>query len=140
MLQKIRSAYIAKIIFSNAPERLQLNIIRYNKQLRKRLDIKIRQYKKLSSTFIVYETPVIGKQYNTKDKKLIFHGGFLHCKRNGEGKEFDEEGKLKFQGEYINGERNGKGKEFYEDGKIKYDGKYLDGERQGKGKELKMEN
>ncbi len=114
MLKKIRSYYIAKIIFSNAPEKLQLNIVRYNKYLQRRLEINIKHYKKLSSTFIEYETPIKGKQYNSKNKKLIFHGGFLNCKRNGEGKEFDEKGKIKFEGQYINGERNGKGKEYYE--------------------------
>jgi len=59
----------------------------------KKLYIKKRQYKTSSTTFIVYETSIKGKQYISKTKKLIFYGEFLNSKRNGEGKEFDQNGK-----------------------------------------------
>ena len=38
-----------------------------------------------------------------------------------------------FEGEYINGKRrNGKGKEYNEDGKLRFEGDYLNGERKRK--------
>ena len=46
-------------------------------------------------------------------------------------------GKLKFEGEYLNGKRNGKGKEYDEDGQLIFEGKYLNGQRSGKGKNIK---
>jgi len=93
MLKKIRSAYIAKIIFSLTTKKKKLNIVKYSKFSRKKLDIIKRQYKTSSTTFIVYETRTKGKQYISKTKKLIFYGEFLNSKRNGEGKEFDINGK-----------------------------------------------
>ena len=36
---------------------------------------------------------------------MIYEGYFLEGKRNGQGKEFDEEGKLIYEGEFKNGER-----------------------------------
>ena len=43
--------------------------------------------------------------------QLIFEGEYLNEKRNGKGKEYNDDGELTFEGEYINGKRNGKGKE-----------------------------
>ena len=40
MLKKIRSAYIAKIIYSLTTKKKKLNIVKYNKFSRKKLDIK----------------------------------------------------------------------------------------------------
>ena len=33
---------------------------------------------------------------------------YLNEKRNGKGKEYNNDGKLEFEGEYLNGKRNGK--------------------------------
>ena len=38
-------------------------------------------------------------------------------------------GRLKFEGEYLNGKKNGKGKEYDEDGILIFEGEYLNGER-----------
>ena len=44
---------------------------------------------------------------------ILFEGEYLKGKRNGKGKEYDENGKLLFEGEYLNGERwNGIVKEY----------------------------
>jgi len=78
------------------------------------------------------------KKIRTSNMKLgfsIFEGEYLNGKRNGKGKEYEDE-KLIFEGEYLNGKRNGKGKE-YENGKLIFEGKYLNGKRNGKGKEYK---
>ena len=39
-----------------------------------------------------------------------------------------------FEGEYLNGKRNGKGKEYDNNGKLEYEGEYLNGERYEKEK------
>ena len=50
-------------------------------------------------------------------------------KKNGKGKEYNEDGELIFEGEYLNGIRwNGKGKEFFR-GKLKFEGEYLNGKK-----------
>ena len=43
--------------------------------------------------------------YNLKENNL-------NGKRNGKGKEYDDNGTLQFDGEYLNGEKYGKGKEY----------------------------
>ena len=45
----------------------------------------------------------------------MFEGEYINGKKNGKGKEYDNNERLKFEGEYINGERKGEGKEYYED-------------------------
>ena len=76
----------------------------------------------------------------------MFEGEYLNGKRDGDGKEFFNNGKLKFEGKYINGkewERKGydllgniiyelKGgkrykKEYYPYGILKFEGEYLNG-------------
>ena len=41
---------------------------------------------------------------------LLYKGKYLNDKKNGKGKEYDEDGQLIFSGEYLNGERK-EGKE-----------------------------
>ena len=60
------------------------------------------------------------REYNNFGHQMEFEGEYLNGKRNGKGKEYDNDGKLKYAGEYLNGERNGKGKEYDNDGKLKY--------------------
>ena len=62
---------------------------------------------------------------------LKFEGQFSNGKRNGKGREYDNNGLLYFEGEYLNGKRNGKGKE-YSDGVLIYEGEYLNGEMHDK--------
>jgi len=42
-----------------------------------------------------------------------------------------------FEGEYLNGKRNGKGKEYNEEGNLIYEGDYLNGERKKRSKRKK---
>ena len=45
---------------------------------------------------------------------LYYEGEYLNGKKNGNGKEYAEEGKyLSYEGKFSNGRRNGKGKEYY---------------------------
>ena len=65
------------------------------------------------------------KEYN--NNKLLFEGEYL----NGEGKEFDSNGNLNYKGKYLNGKRNGIGKEYdnNNNNKIKFDGEFLNGKK-----------
>ena len=45
--------------------------------------------------------------------KIKYEGEYLNGKRNGKGKEYDDEGRVLFEGEYSNGRRwKGTGKEY----------------------------
>ena len=85
---------------------------------------------------------------------FIFEGYYLNGERNGEGKEYNDDGYLIFKGEYKNGKKwngngynksynivyeinNGKGyiKEYDNYGKLEFEGEYYNGEKNGKGKE-----
>ena len=128
----IKSNFIIQNIFSFASQEIKFNLVKYNKNLQKKLDINLIDYKNLSGKYIVYEENGKGKEYNYKDE-LIFEGEYLKGKRNGKGKEYNYDGKLLFEGEYLKGKRNGKGKE-YINGELKFEGEYLNGKRwNGKG-------
>ena len=101
MLRKIRSKYITKNIFSYINEKTKLNLIKFNKKLQKELCIKIINYQILSGRYIEYETNDTIKEYNAYNDLLIYEGEFKEGKRNGKGKEYNNEGKLIYEGEYL---------------------------------------
>ena len=104
------------------------------------------------------------EEENTKNKNILkFEGEYLNGKRNGKGKEYDNDGKLIYEGEYLNGNRKEKKnnknhfhkniyvllrlegnlknglldgivKKYHKRG-LEFEGEYLNGERNGKGKE-----
>ena len=139
MLRKIRSKYITKNIFSYINEKTKLNLIKFNKKLQKELFIKIINYQILSGRYIEYETNDTIKEYNAYNDLLIYEGEFKEGKRNGKGKEYNNEGKLIYEGEYLNGIVNGKGKKF-NNGILMFEGEYLNGLVNGKGKEYDIDN
>ena len=84
---------------------------------------------------------------------MIFEGEYLNGDRNGNSKEYYDNGKLEFEGEYLNGKiwngkgynikgilefeiKDGKGyiEEYNDNDKLIFEGEYLNGERNGKGK------
>ena len=109
--KSIESLYILKDIFSLLSEKQKLKIIIYNKELQKKLEINIEDYKKIRGIYREGEKNGKGKEYYISTKIMIFEGEYLNGKRNGKGKEYYDNCKLKFEGEYLNGKRNGKGKE-----------------------------
>ena len=157
MLDKVKSIYISKKIFSIIDEKRKLEAIKYNKKLRKIMKISLLNYKFYSKKYIIIENNGFEKEYDYNDNliyegehikgkrngkgkefyynKLIFEGEYLNGKRNGKGKKYDNYGDLEFDGEYLNGEKNGKGKEYYYDGILQFEGEYLNGKRNEKGKE-----
>ena len=107
--KNIKSIYFVKYIFTYLNEETKLEIIKYNKYLQNILNIKLINYMFLSGSYIIYETNRKGKEYYGEDDSLRFEGEYLNGKRNGKGKEYDDEGNLIFEGEYlINQEYKGK--------------------------------
>ena len=133
MLNNIKSNFIVKVIFIHLYDRIQLKLIKYNKTLQNKINIKLYNYKIFSGRYIEYEKDGNSKEYNYRGE-LEYEGEYLNGERNGKGKEYYKNGELKFEGEYLNGERNGKGKEYDYDGNLKFEGIYLKGkEWSGKG-------
>ena len=135
MLENIRSKYILKHLLLHIGEKKKLNLVKYNKNLQTKLNIKLLNYKIFSGNY----TTIIGhnkniKIYDAYKDNLVYEGEFSNGHKNGKGKEYDNN-RLIFEGEYINGERNGYGKEYYDNEKLKFEGEYHYGIRNGKGKE-----
>ena len=128
-VRPIKSSYILNEIFSFLNMKQKLNIIIYNKQLQKEQGIDIEDYKNISGKYKIDGIFGLGREYKIKTNELIFEGEYLNGKRNGNGKEYYDNGKLKFEGEYKNGQKNGNGKEYYNsiNSELKFVGEYLNG-------------
>ena len=129
MSKNIKSLIILKKIFSYVYDNILLELIKYNKNIQKVLNIDIVNYKIFSGKSIVMESDGKGKIYNNYNNRLVFEGEYKNGKRNGTGKEYSYDGKLLFEGEYLNNKRNGNGKEYFSNGNIKFEGKYLNGKK-----------
>jgi len=134
ILESIKSLHMINEIFSFLNIKKKLDIINYNKQLQEKLGIDIEEYKKISGKYKIGGKNGNIIEYILYTNILIFKGEYLNGKRNGKGKECDNNN-LVFEGEYINGKRNGKGKEYSDRGHLEFKGEYLNGVRNGKGKE-----
>ena len=104
MLEGIKSNFMIQNIFSFASQGRKFKLVKYNKNLQKRLDINLIDYKNLSGKYIEYEENGKVKEYNWKGE-LEFEGDYLKGKKNGKVKEYNWKGKLEFEGEYLNGEK-----------------------------------
>ena len=58
---------------------------------------------------------------------LYFDGEYWNGKKNGKGRQYNNNGRLIYEGEYLNGIRNGKGIEYNRNGEIIFKGEYLNG-------------
>ena len=113
MLERIKSRFFAKILFSYLDEKKKLKLVRYNKSLQKNLAISINNYLHFNGRYIIYESNGKGKEYS-QNGELIYEGEFLHCEKNGKGKEYNINGpSTSYEGEYLNGKRSGKGKKIF---------------------------
>ncbi len=101
ILANIKSSYITKGIFSYLEQKQKLDMIIYNKELQKILNVNIEDYKEMSEKYRIGERDRKGKEYDY-DGEVKFEGEYLNGKRNGKGKEYDDEGRLEFEGEYLN--------------------------------------
>ena len=113
MLEKIKSIFFLKKVFSEIDERIVLKIIKYNKKIQNKMDIDLINYKIFSGKYIIYGENGIGTEYDALTHDRLFEGEYSKGERNGKGKEYYDDNILKFEGEYLNGKRNGKGKEYY---------------------------
>ena len=105
VIENVKSKYIIQHIFSFLSEKIKLEIVKYNKKIQKKIDIKHINYKFFSGKYIIYEENGIGKEYEGSTNNLIYEGEYLNGKRNGKGKDFING----FEGEYLNGKMwNGK--------------------------------
>ena len=140
----IKSVFIKKKIFSFLYKRRELDIIIYNKNIQKQLDINLDIFKKISGKYKIAEKNGKGKEYSLNTKKLIFKGKYLNGKKNGIGEEYDyskmcdcsktlKMKALKSVCEYFNGKKR-YGKEYDDFGILIYEGEYLNGKRK-KGEE-----
>ena len=82
--------YFIRKLFSHIDEKTKLKIIKYNNNLKNKLDIKLNNYKNLSNRYIIYDPNIKGKgkEYNFKDNRLLFEGEYLNGEKNGKGKEY----------------------------------------------------
>ena len=127
MLEKIKSLFILKKIFSCLDEKIKFELVQYNKSLQNKLNLSIFDYKIFSGKYIIYIEKREAKEYSSYSNELIFQGEYNNKKRNGKGKEYYDDYTLKFAGEYLNGKRHGKCKEYNSKGEVIFEGEYLNG-------------
>ena len=143
MLEIIKSTYFLTRLFFHIDDKIKLELIKYNKNLQKILDISLMNYRIFSGKYIIYDGKGKGKIYDAYNDKLLFEGELLKGKKNGKGKEYDKYGNIKFIGEYLNEKRISKGNEIKDGFGCQYDkyncklfeGEFLNGKRNGEGKE-----
>ena len=141
MWKKIKSTFILQKIFSILNNKTKLNIIMNNKKLQRRLGINLIDFRRFSGRYKVEEDGKT-KEYNSYNNRLLFEGQYANRKRNGFGKEYNEEGELIFEGEYLNGKRwTGNAKEYDDDtGKLTFEIDYSNGKQEGEVKEYDKYN
>ena len=103
-MANIKSIFFIKYLFSYIKDKNKLKLVRYNKNLQNNLSINIINYKLLSERYIIYETKEKGKEYDRYNDRLIYEGEYLNGKRNGYGKEYDQNyyDIIRYEGEYLN--------------------------------------
>ena len=74
MLKNIKSTYFIQLVFTYVDDKPKLKLIKYNKSLRKIIDIYIGHYIYFSGKYTVYESNGIGKVYDGYNDTLIFEG------------------------------------------------------------------
>ena len=90
MFENMKSLYFLKIMFSHRTERNKLKIIKYNKNLKNKIDIYLINYKIFSGKYVIKEMNGKGKEYDSYNDNLIYEGEFKNGERNGKGKEYNE--------------------------------------------------
>ena len=103
IFKDIKSKYILKKIFNNLMEKKSLDIIKYNKNIRERIDISIKDYKEYSEIYssIEIELKPVNNQYGkfinfNKENEIYYHIYFNNNK---------EEIKRNYLNEYENVEK-----------------------------------
>ena len=133
MWEKIRSNIILKKIFYLIDLKTELIIIIYNKKIQRKLGLNLNDYKRCSGKY-KEENDGKAKIYNSYNNRLLFEGEYSNGRKNGKGKEYNEEGKLLFEGEYLNDKKwRGEEKIYDKDrGIIIFEYEITNGKREGK--------
>ena len=126
-MEKVKSIFFLKNIFSYISENVLLNLIVYNKDLQKKLDKKLINYKLMRWKYIIPKENNKEKIYSAYNDELIIECEYLNGKRNGKYKEYDINGILRFEIEYLNGKKNGKYKKYDEEGNLIVKAEYSNG-------------
>ena len=128
MLKKIRSTFILKKIFNHMYNKRNLQLIVYNKKLQKKFGLNLIDFKRFSGRYKEEEDGKT-KEYNCYNDQILFKGEYSNGKRNGKGKEYNEDGKLIFEGEYLDGKKwKGKYYEYDDDtNNLIFEYEYLNG-------------
>ena len=132
MWKKIKCDFFLSKIFSYISERALLKIIAHNKDLQKKLDKSLINYKLMSGKYIIHETSGKAKIYNAYNDELIIECEYLNGKKNGKYKRYYNDGKLKYELEYLNGKINGEYKKYDEEGNLIVKAEYLNGKSNGR--------
>jgi len=74
MLEKIKSNYIFKIVFSYIEEKQKLKLVKFNKKIKGELTITLLNYKLLSGKYIINEPKERAKEYSSFTDDLVFEG------------------------------------------------------------------
>ena len=82
MLKKVKSLYFIKNLFVYVNEKIQLKIMKYNKNIQKIINININNYIHFQRKYIIYDSYGKGKEYNGYNDKLVFEGEYLYDIRN----------------------------------------------------------
>ncbi len=75
-LDSMKSTFILKELFSFLNEKIKLEIIIYNKDLQKKLEVDINNYKNISGKYKVGEKNGKGCEYKLNTKIMIFKGEY----------------------------------------------------------------
>ena len=94
MLDIIKSSYFHQILFSFMDICTKLKIFQHNKKWQNNLQFTLIDYKRYSGKYSIYEGKDQIKIYNAYRNRteLLYEGGFSNGKKNGKGKEYDNEG------------------------------------------------
>jgi len=103
------------------------------------MNINLINYKLFSGKYTINISKEKTQEFLVYCDRLIFEGEYLNGKRNGNGKEYGNNGNLIFEGEFINGKRHEKGKEYF-NGNLIFEGEFINGKRNGQGKEYIKNN
>ena len=146
ILTNIKSNFIFRKIFSLIDNSKKFDIITYNKNIQKKLNITIEDYKKFGTKYKEGDSNGLGFEFLKETKRLVFAGNYKNNKKNGKGKEFYDNGEI-IDGYYINGKlkegkkidkdgniimilkNNGKIKEYFDNGIIRFDGEILNNKK-----------
>ena len=67
------------------------------------------------------------RDYDYSGKILLSEGPYSNGEKNGEQKDYYDNGNIQFEGQYINGKPNGHGKKYETNGNLRFEGDYING-------------